>query len=132
MMTYRLLGALALCSLLQEAVPVGAHHSVQAQFDFSEELVLTGVLNEFEFINPHVYLHLDVTDEATGKVTRWGFETIGPHAFRRAGFTKEFKEGETYTLVGYKARDGDTSAFIAAALLPDGRKITIYSGNPAR
>ena len=129
-MTSRLLGALALCSLLLAAVPVGAHHAVQAQFDFDEEFVLTGVLGKLEWINPHVYLHLDVTDEATGEVTRWEFETIGPHAFRRAGFTREFKVGETYTFEGHQARDGDDLGFIVAVLLPDGRKITIYSGDP--
>ena len=90
-MTSRLLGALALCPLLLAAVPAGAHHAVQAQFDFDKELVLTGVLGRVEFINPHVYLHLDITDEATGEVRRWGFETIGPNAFRGAGYTREFK-----------------------------------------
>ena len=129
-MTRKLRRALALCSLLLLAVPVGAHHAVQAQFDFGNELVLAGVLRRVEFINPHVYLHLDVTDEATGEVTRWGFETIGPHAFRRAGFTREFKVGETYTFVGHRARDGHNLGFIVAVLLPDGRKITIYSGDP--
>ena len=129
-MTRRLLRALALCSLLLAAVPVGAHHALQAQFDFDDELVLTGVLGRVELINPHVYLHLDVTDEATGEVTRWEFETIGPHAFRRAGFTREFKVGETYTFAGHQARDGHDLGFITAVLLPDSRKITIYSGDP--
>jgi len=129
-MTSRLLGALALCSLVLVAEPVGAHHAVQAQFDFEDEFILTGVLGELEWINPHVYLHLDVTDEATGEVTRWAFETIGPNALRRAGHTRETKVGETYTLVGYRARDGHNMGFLKTMRVPDGREITIYSGDP--
>ena len=129
-MTGRLLGGLALCVLLLAAVPVWSHHALQAQFDFDRKLILMGVLGKLEWINPHVYLHLDVTDEATGEVTRWAFETIGPNALRRAGHTRDLKVGETYTFVGYRARDGHNMGFLAAMRVPDGREIMIYSGNP--
>ena len=131
-MSARFCGALALCGLLSAAVPVLAHHAVQAQFDFEKPVELRGTLAKIEWINPHAYLHFDVKDE-TGKMRRWGFETIGPAALRRAGFARgasSFTIGDIYTVVGYAAKDGSDSAFATAILFPDGRKVTIWFGDP--
>lgn len=132
-MTFRFATALALCGLLGWVVPLGAHHALQAQFDVNKTVELKGTLERVEWVNPHAYLYLDVKDEKTGAVKRWGWETIGPQALRRAGFTRgpaSFTVGETYTFVGFAALDGTDKAFTTAVLFPDGRKITLWFGDP--
>ena len=49
---------------------LSAHHSVSGQYDASKPLTLTGVITKVDWINPHVYLHLDVK-EKDGAVTAW-------------------------------------------------------------
>jgi hypothetical protein len=52
-----------------------AHHSVSGQFDTSKSITLKGVISRVEWINPHIYVHLDVKDE-NGTVTTWALETL--------------------------------------------------------
>jgi hypothetical protein len=42
---------------------VSAHHSLASQFDESRPLTLQGVITQVEWVNPHVYLHIDVKDK---------------------------------------------------------------------
>lgn len=133
-MTLKRSGVLALCALLVSGVAASAHHALQAQFDTEKPITLTGSLARIDWVNPHAYFWLDVKDEK-GEVKQWGFETIGPVALRRAGFTRgpaSFTVGETYTFVGFTARDGGQKAFTTAVQFPDGRKITIWFGDPAK
>ena len=52
------------------AAAVSAHHSVSGQYDASKPLTLTGVISKVDWINPHIYLHLDVKDKATIRGSR--------------------------------------------------------------
>ena len=84
-----------------------------------------------QWVNPHSHFVLDITDEA-GKVTTWNFETASPNGLRRAGFNKEnaFEVGQTYTVIGYPARDGSLIAFVEQLTLPNGRTVRIWFGDP--
>jgi len=132
MKKYTIAGVLVACAMLLSVVGVSAHHALQAQFDPDKSLTLTGTLTKIDWVNPHAYFWLDVKD-AKGEVKNWGLETIGPQALRRAGFTRgpaSFTLGETYTFTGFAAKDGGERAFTTAVQFPDGRKITIFFGDP--
>ena len=86
---------------------VSAHHSVSGQYDASKPLTLTGVISKVEWINPHIYLHLDVKDK-DGAVTTWTLSTLPTAMMRRAGLTKETLQGqpgEVVTITAIAARD---------------------------
>jgi len=70
-----------------------AHHSVTGVFDGDEPLELTGTITEVEWINPHVFLHLEVANE-DGSVTSWQLETVPTSMFRNGGITKAMLEGD--------------------------------------
>jgi hypothetical protein len=111
------------------AVPVLAHHAAQAQFDLTKTVVVTGVLTKMEWINPHAYMHVDVKD-ASGAVTSWDLETVGPQGLRRAGLRRgegSIKVGETYTARAFPGRDGTNTALIADLKMPDGRIVTLLN-----
>src|ERR1700688_1971956 len=55
--------ATAAASLLLAMAPALAHHAVQAQFDVSKTLEKRGVLVKIDWINPHTYMHFDVTED---------------------------------------------------------------------
>jgi hypothetical protein len=83
------------------------HHSVAGQFDSSQRFEVTGTISEVEWINPHIYIHLDVKDEQ-GAVTSWRLESLPTAMLRKAGLTKEMivADGMPVTVSGYPARDG--------------------------
>src|SRR5207247_1975024 len=80
---------LAAVTLLLLAIPVLAHHSFSSEFDANKKISIDGVISKVELINPHGYVHVDVKDPKTGKVTTWLFETHGPGQLRRMGLTRD-------------------------------------------
>jgi hypothetical protein len=85
-----------------------AHHSVSGEFDMSKTVTLKGVISGLEWINPHIYVLLDVSEDNGAKNT-WKLETFPPAQMRRAGLTKELlmgNSGEVVTVSILPARDG--------------------------
>ena len=106
-MAKNFLGRLVLALLSLATFTASAHHSVAGQFDSSKRLQLTGTISEVDWINPHVYIHLDVKDEK-GAVTAWRLETLPTAMLRKAGLTKDMiiGGGVAVTVDAYLARDG--------------------------
>jgi hypothetical protein len=85
-----------------------AHHSVPGQFDMSKPLTLKGVISKVDWINPHIYIHLEVK-ESDGTTNTWALATLPTAMMRRAGLTRETlqgKPGEEVTINAVPARDG--------------------------
>lgn len=85
---------------------VSAHHSVSGVFDYDQEITLTGVISDVKWINPHVYLQLDVEEE-DGSVSRWMMETVPTAFLKRAGVTKTklMGGGQKVVIWGIRARN---------------------------
>jgi hypothetical protein len=106
-MRHRFAVVLVAATLVVVAGSVSAHHSVSGQYDASKSLTLTGVISKVDWINPHIYLHLDVKDK-DGAVTTWTLSTLPTAMMRRAGLTKETLQGqpgEVVTITAIAARD---------------------------
>jgi len=125
--------AASVALLLGMVVTAVAHHSVQAEFDLDKPVTKTGKVTKVEWINPHSYIYMDVTDEK-GTVKRWSFEMAGPGALRRAGLSRTdrggLKAGDTITVTGILAKDGSDFGLIKNVKLPDGRVFTIWTDDP--
>ena len=71
------------------ASSASGHHAITGNFDLDRDVILAdAVLTEFRFVNPHVYLYLDVTDDQ-GAVTSWRCEMAAASRLRRRGWTPE-------------------------------------------
>ena len=66
---------------------VYAHHSFSGAFDITRRATLTGTISKIDWVNPHVYIYLDVKDD-TGKVTTWALESLPTNHLRTAGITR--------------------------------------------
>ena len=117
---------LAAVTLLLLAIPVVAHHSFSSEFDANKKISIDGVISKVELINPHGYVHLDVKDPKTGKITTWLFETHGPGQLRRMGLTRDVV-GQHAVVDGYAAKDGSSFAWGTKYVFDDGRTILTYS-----
>jgi Family of unknown function (DUF6152) len=99
-----------------------AHHSLTAEFDTRQTLVLTGVISQVQWANPHIYVDLDVTD-AVGKVATWHLECVPVAMARKAGVSMKtlMGNGERVTVDAFPARDGTVHlGFLAKITYPDG------------
>ena len=93
------------------AVPLLAHHSRAAQFDRNLEVTFTGPVTDVEWLNPHVYVFIDVKDQATGELANWGFEDGAPNTLFRQGWRRgTIKTGDIVTISGSPAKDGSRIA----------------------
>jgi hypothetical protein len=108
-MRYRLRSLLVAAAVaVTAAATLVAHHSVPGQFDVSKPVTLKGVISKVDWINPHIYIHLDVK-ESNGTTNTWALATLPTAMMRRAGLTKETlqgKPGEEVTINAVPARDG--------------------------
>jgi hypothetical protein len=107
-----------------------AHHSFQAEFDITKPMTVKGTVTKVEWVNPHVYIHVDVAD-AQGKMTNWSFETLGPGRMRANGMSKQsFGVGKIVTLKGYAARDGSKAlGFLRQITFDDGHSVEVWLGD---
>ena len=81
------------CAVLAVVCIVGApsaqaHHSFNDIFDVSTVTTLQGTISKIDWINPHVYINVDVKDNS-GKVTTWGVESPPTNHLRAAGISRQ-------------------------------------------
>jgi hypothetical protein len=119
--------SIATIGMLVTALPILAHHSFSAEYDFAKPITLQGTVVKWELINPHGWITLDAKD-ASGKVVRWAVETGNPNALLRAGWRKDsLKPGDEVTIEGYLAKDGTPTVNGVQVTLADGRKVLAAS-----
>jgi Family of unknown function (DUF6152) len=131
-MQVRYLISVVVLALALPGTPTYAHHSVSAEFDLSKRITLEGRVTKIEWMNPHVYLYVDVN--ADGKTANWACETAGPNTLARQGWSRSSLQiGDRITVLGYQARDGSRVASAREVVLANGRKVFVgspYDGGP--
>jgi hypothetical protein len=109
------------------ATSVSAHHAFAAEFDGNKPVTFKGTITKMEWINPHCWLHIDVTNP-DGTVQNWAVEAGTPSVLFRRGFTKEsLVPGTQIVIDGYQAKDGSHRANGRDLTFPDGRKLFMGS-----
>ena len=104
--------------------PVRAHHSF-APYETTLQMKLTGVVTEFRWVNPHVYIQLDGIDAKSGEKKHWLVECASTSILNRAGWRfNMIKAGDMITVIASPLRNGDSGALLKQITLADGRKFT--------
>jgi len=89
--------------LVAAAAPAAAHHSAAA-FDSQKKTSVTGKVVEYRYMNPHIYLTLEVTKE-DGTKQRMEVEAGAASVLNALGFTKDkLKVGDIVTIAGSPSR----------------------------
>lgn len=110
------LGFASLCS-----TQVLAHHSF-AMFDSENQIRFTGVVAQFDWTNPHVYIEMDVAQE-DGSSKHWTIECANISILSRLGWKFNImKPGDEITVVVAPLRTGKPGALLKQVTLPDGSK----------
>ena len=100
-----------------------AHHAFASVFDADRPIEVTGMVTEVEWLNPHVWIYVDVkTDE--GNVENWGFEMGSVNQLVRLGWNRDaLKVGDEVSVSGVRARDDTLRAAIRTVTLANGEQL---------
>lgn len=122
-------GLVASALWLVGVAPIGAHHAASAEFDPKKPITFKGAVTKVEWLNPHVYTHVEVT-EPDGKVVVYRVEGMAPNYLFRQGWRKDsLKIGEIVTVTGLRAKN-EASLNIGQATITtaDGRQMFSQRG----
>ena len=126
-MSLRIAFIASLALFLMAVTPVSAHHSVSKGFDETRETTIQGVITKVEWMNPHVWIYIDVKG-TDGKVANWAVETGSPTALAKAGIKRDsIPIGVSVVITGYRAKDGSNTINGNQIKFPDGRDLNLAS-----
>ena len=128
------IGALALAF----AGPAVAHHAFGAEFDADSPMQIEGTVVRLEWVNPHSWIHIAVTQMVMGGETItpadptaevWMVEGGTPNVLVRRGLRREcLPIGSALVVDGYRSKDHTLKrANGRDVTFPDGRKFFMGS-----
>jgi len=85
--------------------PLRAHHAFAPTFEADKVVRIKGVVNRFEWANPHSYIVVDLKG-ADGKTEQWALEGPAPNQLTRRGYSMtSIKPGDPVEACGYGTRE---------------------------
>src|SRR6185503_19107340 len=102
--------------------PAWSHHS-HAMFDHDKEVTITGTVSQYIFRNPHVFLYMDVQNDAGGTIT-YTVEFSNLTNMLKMGFSATtFKAGDKVTVTMHPLNDGRPGGNYIVATSADGKQL---------
>lgn len=91
---------------------VDAHHSIAGVYDSTQPVTIDGVVAEFQFVNPHPFVIVDVTDQR-GTAQPWRLELDNRFELSGIGMTTDtLKPGDRVVATGSRARNGTRAIYV--------------------
>jgi hypothetical protein len=105
------------------AVQAQAHHSF-AMFDHEKMISVSGTVKEFEWTNPHAWIHIVSADTVTGRNVDWSFEMGSVGQIAAQGWKSDsIKPGDKITVEAHPLKDGSRGGQYQSVNFADGRVI---------
>jgi len=123
-MTRNLRGVLTLgFSMFMAAAPALAQHAVSAEFDRNKPITFTGTVKKVDWMNPHIYTHIEAKD-ANGKTVVYQVEGGAPNSLFRSGWRPDsLKIGETVSVTGSRAKSEASYRVSGTITKADGTRV---------
>jgi Family of unknown function (DUF6152) len=91
---------------------IEAHHAISAIYDNSKPITLRGTVTEFQFVNPHPFVMMEVGDER-GHAQTWQLEMDNRFELVAIGMTADsLKKGDRVVVTGGPARSRSNGLYV--------------------
>ena len=133
-MNKRVYTSVLVAGLLFAATKLYAHHGAGV-FNPDVMVSVTGTVTDFQFVNPHVLVYVEVTDE-DGTEQVWSGELTAPNRLSRmtnlnVQWTRDIlKPGDEIMMEGHPANNGAPAMDIITIVDADG--VVLIGGGPNR
>ncbi|MGI9257281.1 MAG: DUF6152 family protein [Gammaproteobacteria bacterium] len=102
-----------------------AHHGWTTHYDGDVYLSVTGTITDFQFVNPHAFVYLEIVNDAGETETRWCEMQSRVQLERRGVSAEHFAVGSTITIEGFASRRELIGCELAIAHFPDGTDLVL-------
>jgi hypothetical protein len=93
-----------------------AHHSFAATYLEDERITIEGTVLQFQFRNPHSFIHVQAPDE-NGEMQRWAVEWASPSQLTGQGVGQgTLRPGDIVQVTGAPGRDPDDHRMVLRRL----------------
>ncbi len=104
-MRLRLITVVIIVATFLSSAAVYGHHSFAATYHEDRTVKIQGKLVQFQFRNPHSFVHIEAPDE-NGQMQRWAVEWGGAGQLGGQGVTREtLKPGDVVVITGNPGRN---------------------------
>ena len=113
--------------LILASSPVLAHHST-AEYDMTTLTAVKGTVTQFEWSNPHAYIHVEAKDDK-GNVVEWTAELASIGMLSRVNWKRDtVKPGDEITMYGNRAKNGKNLMRLDKIALANGQELSAHVG----
>jgi DNA/RNA endonuclease YhcR with UshA esterase domain len=114
--------ATMVCAVLISA-PLPAHHG-EANYDTEKTVSVKGTVTDFQFVNHHMKIRLDVKNDK-GETEKWIGEARSPAMLSRyGGWDKNtIKVGDVITFYGHRTKNGTPFMRLEKIVMAGGKEL---------
>ena len=117
----RFAGHAFLALAIAAGTPAVAHHST-AMFDKTKIATVTGIVTDYQWTNPHVWIEIDASGPRG--VSHWSIEGGSTRVMEGFGWkVRTLKPGDKVTVVVHPFKNGKSGGLLTKAVLADGRTL---------
>ena len=100
-----------------------AHHST-AEYDMTALTSVKGTVTQFEWTNPHAYIHIEMKDDK-GATTEWTAEMASLGMLSRVNWKRDtVKPGDEITMYGNRAKNGKPLMRLDKIVFANGQELS--------
>jgi hypothetical protein len=114
-------------SLILASSPVFSHHST-AEYDMTALTPVKGTVTQFEWSNPHAYIHIEAKDDK-GSVVEWTAEMASLGMLSRVNWKRDtVKPGDEITIYGNRSKNGKNFMRLDKIVFANGQELSAHVG----
>ncbi len=102
-----------------------AHHGWAPHFDGNDVVSIEGRITKFEFVNPHSFVYVEVTNDAGEIVTHWCEMQARSQLQRRGIGEAQFKIGSTIAIQGFRSKRDPLGCELGFSRFYDGTELRL-------
>lgn len=117
----KVVAACAVAAAVGVGMGASSAHHFMAEFDREHPIELTGTVSEWQWVNPHTWLIIDVKG-TDGETVEWALEGVAPANWKGRGIQKGiFSAGQVVSVMVEPRKDGRPEGGLSGIMTIDGK-----------